>query len=373
MPHRGRLNVLSNVVRKPNESIFSEFAGTKYGSGEEGSGDVKYHLGANYDRPTPSGKRVNLSLVANPSHLEAVNPVVEGKTRAIQFYKNDEAKRDKAMSVLLHGDAAFAAQGVVYETLGFADLPNYATGGTVHLIVNNQIGFTTDPRFARSTPYCTDVAKTINAPIIHVNADDVESVNFACEFAAEWRKEYKKPIVIDLVCYRRYGHNEVDQPSFTQPRMYKTIAKKQPVLEIYTAQLIKEGSFTKEEIEANKAHVWDVLEKAYAASKDYKSQPVEWVSSVWEGFKSPKELASTVTKIQPTGVATSKLHSIGEKVTTYPSNLSVHPLLAKIYKQRNKTVKEGKGLDWATAESLAFATLLEEGIHCRLSGQVSIS
>jgi 2-oxoglutarate dehydrogenase E1 component len=207
MPHRGRLNVLSNVVRKPNESIFCEFSGSME-PGMEGSGDVKYHLGMNYDRPTPSGKRVHLSLVANPSHLEAVDPVVEGKVRATQFYANDET-RSKSMAVLLHGDAAFAAQGVVYETLGMMDLPNYTTGGTIHIVVNNQIGFTTDPRFNRSTPYCTDVAKTVNAPIFHVNGDDVESVVYACQLAADWRQTFKKDVVIDIVCYRRHGHNEV--------------------------------------------------------------------------------------------------------------------------------------------------------------------
>lgn len=370
MPHRGRLNVLSNVVRKANESIFSEFYGNLSGTGEEGSGDVKYHLGANYERPTPNGKRVALSLLANPSHLEAVNPVVEGKTRAQQFYKGDETERSSAMSIVLHGDAAFAAQGVVYETLGFADLPSYATGGTVHIIVNNQIGFTTDPRFARSTPYCTDVAKTINAPILHVNADDVESVVFACDFAAEWRKTFHKSIVLDLVCYRRHGHNEVDQPAFTQPRMYQTIAKKPTVLSIYADKLIAEGSISKEEIEANKQQVWEMLEASYGKSKDYKSQPKEWVSSVWHGFMSPKELAARVVPTYDTGIPVTDLQRLGEKLTTLPSDFNIHPLLGKILKARAKTVSEGEGIDWATAESLAWGSLLQEGIHCRLSGQV---
>jgi len=220
MPHRGRLNVLSNVVRKPNESIFSEFSGSLEPS-VEGSGDVKYHLGMNYNRPTPSGKMVHLSLVANPSHLEAVNPVVEGKVRAIQFYSEDEKERKRSMPVLLHGDAAFAAQGVVYETLGFAGLPCYTTGGTIHIIVNNQVGFTTDPRFARSTPYCSDVAKTVNAPIFHVNGDDTEALVYCMEMASEWRAKWGADVVVDVVCYRRHGHNEIDQPSFTQPLMYQ--------------------------------------------------------------------------------------------------------------------------------------------------------
>ena len=233
MPHRGRLNVLSNVVRKPNESIFSEFKGE--GSNMvEGSGDgtftlskfsssnilVKYHLGMNYVRPTPSGKMVHLSLAANPSHLEAVDPVVQGKVRGIQYYQNDQ-ERSKAMAVLLHGDASFAGQGIVYETLGLAGLPAYTTGGSIHIVVNNQIGFTTDPRFSRSTPYCSDVAKTVDAPIIHVNGDDVEAVVFSLELASEWRAKWKKDVVVDIVCYRKYGHNEIDQPGFTQPLMYQ--------------------------------------------------------------------------------------------------------------------------------------------------------
>ncbi|KAJ2513786.1 2-oxoglutarate dehydrogenase E1 component, partial [Coemansia sp. RSA 2049] len=235
MAHRGRLNVLSNVVRKPNESIFCEFSGELEPT-NEGSGDAKYHLGMNFDRPTPNGKRVHLSLLANPSHLEATDPVVLGKTRAQQMYTNDSA-RTRTMPLLVHGDAAFAAQGVVYETLGFSDLPGYATGGTVHVIVNNQVGFTTDPRFARSTLHPSEIAKSISAPIVHVNADDVESVVFAFSFAAEWRQTFHKDIVIDLVGYRRHGHNEADQPSFTQPLMYKRIKQQQPVLETYVAQL----------------------------------------------------------------------------------------------------------------------------------------
>jgi 2-oxoglutarate dehydrogenase E1 component len=282
MPHRGRLNVLSNVVRKPNESIFCEFSGSVEPS-DEGSGDVKYHLGMNYDRPTPSGKRVHLSLAANPSHLEAVDPVVLGKTRALQHYTHDEKENHRSMALLLHGDAAFAAQGVVYETMGFHDLPNYTTGGTVHIVVNNQIGFTTDPRFARSTPYCSDVAKVVNAPIFHVNGDDVEAVNFVCQLAAEWRQTFKKDVVIDIVCYRKYGHNEVDQPSFTQPRMYQQIAKQTPILEKYIQKLLKDGTFTKEDIEKHKKWVWNILEENYQKSKDYVPTSREWLSSSWNG------------------------------------------------------------------------------------------
>ncbi|KAJ1558822.1 2-oxoglutarate dehydrogenase E1 component, partial [Nowakowskiella sp. JEL0078] len=281
MPHRGRLNVLSNVVRKPNASIFSEFAGSS--SNDEWSGDVKYHLGMNYVRPTPSGKIVHLSLAANPSHLEAVNPVVSGKVRGIQFYQNDEVERGKAMAVLLHGDAAFSGQGVVYETLGFSDLPSYTTGGTIHIVVNNQIGFTTDPRFSRSTPYCSDVAKTVSAPILHVNGDDVEAVIYSMELAADWRAKFKKDVVIDIICYRKYGHNEIDQPQFTQPLMYQRIEKMTPVAEKYIKQLIEEGTFNQEEIDAMKSRIWQILEESYLSSKDYEPSPKEWVSSSWPG------------------------------------------------------------------------------------------
>ena len=223
MAHRGRLNVLSNVVRKPNESIFSEFQGSAAPEEYEGSGDVKYHLGMNYQRPTTSGKYVNLSLVANPSHLEAQDPVVLGRTRAIMFAKNDLEKYQKAMGVLLHGDAAFAAQGVVYETMGFSHLPDYSSGGTIHIITNNQIGFTTDPRFARSTPYPSDIAKAIDAPIFHVNANDVEALTFIFNLAAEWRATFHTDAIIDVVGWRKHGHNETDQPSFTQPLMLSLI------------------------------------------------------------------------------------------------------------------------------------------------------
>ncbi|KAI9219714.1 oxoglutarate dehydrogenase, E1 component [Blastocladiella britannica] len=368
MPHRGRLNVLSNVVRKPNESIFCEFSGTVEPNVAEGSGDVKYHLGMNYDRPTPSGKRVHLSLVANPSHLEAVNPVVEGKTRALQFYAGDK-EHSKAMAVLLHGDAAFAGQGVVYETLGFGDLEEYSTGGTVHIVVNNQIGFTTDPRFSRSTPYCSDVAKTVGAPILHVNGDDVEAVVFACSLAAEWRQKFKKDVVLDIVCYRRHGHNEIDQPSFTQPRMYKIINKQVPVIEKYIAQLLEEGTFTAEEIEANKKRVWSLLEESYAQSKDYTPTPKDWVSSSWHGMKSPKELSDQVVPAHDTGIDRELLTLLGQKVSSWPADFSIHPLLNRIMKNRLKTVQEGEGLDWSTAEALAFGSLLMEGHHVRLSGQ----
>lgn len=368
MPHRGRLNVLGNVIRKPMEAILNEFAGNN-DAGDSGSGDVKYHLGANYVRPTPSGKKVALSLVANPSHLEAEDPVVLGKTRAIQHFDGDEGKGDHSMSVLLHGDAAFAGQGIVYESMGFCHLPHYGTGGTIHLIVNNQIGFTTDPRFSRSTPYPSDIAKGIDAPIFHVNADDVEAVNFVCMLAAEWRATFKKDVVIDLICYRRHGHNETDQPSFTQPRMYEAIAKHPSVLPIYSEQLIKEGAFTAKEIDEHRQWVWSMLEKAADASKDYKPSPSEWLSSSWEGFPSPRELAENILPHHPTGVPEKELQEIGKVISSYPDDFTPHKNLARIIKNRGKSIADGKGIDWSTAEALAFGTLCTEGTHVRVSGQ----
>lgn len=367
MPHRGRLNVLSNVVRKPNESIFCEFSGALEPS-EEGSGDVKYHLGMNYVRPTPSGKRVQLSLVANPSHLEAVDPVVLGKTRALQFYGKD-THGDKSMAVLIHGDAAFAGQGIVYETMGFHDLPSYSTGGTIHVVVNNQIGFTTDPRYGRSTPYCTDIAKSINAPIFHVNGDDAEAVTYVMQLAADWRQTFHKDVVIDLVCYRKHGHNETDQPMFTQPRMYEAIAKQTPVAKKYETQLKSEGSLNDNDIAENKKRVWDILEESYARSKDYKPTSSEWQSSSWPGFKSPKELAEENLPHYPTGVSLESLQTVGKAMTTLPHNFNVHRNLKRILQNREKSVETGKDLDWSTAESLAWGTLLSEGKHIRVSGQ----
>ncbi|KAB8070863.1 thiamine diphosphate-binding protein [Aspergillus leporis] len=368
MPHRGRLNVLSNVVRKPNESIFSEFAGSTEPS-DEGSGDVKYHLGMNFERPTPSGKRVQLSLVANPSHLEAEDPVVLGKTRSIQHYNKDEKEFDSAMGVLLHGDAAFAGQGVVYETMGFHSLPAYSTGGTIHIIVNNQIGFTTDPRYSRSTPYCSDIAKSIDAPVFHVNGDDVEAVNYVCQVAADWRAEFKSDVVIDIVCYRKQGHNETDQPSFTQPLMYKRIAAQKNQLDKYVEKLIAEGTFTKEDIDEHKKWVWGMLNDSFDRSKDYQPTGKEWLTSAWNGFKSPKELATEVLPHLPTGVEGPLLNHVADKISGGPEGFTLHRNLKRILANRKKTVDEGKNIDWATAEALAFGSLVTEGYHVRVSGQ----
>lgn len=368
MPHRGRLNVLANVVRKPTEAIFSEFSGSQEPS-DEGSGDVKYHLGMNYERPTPSGKRVNLSLVANPSHLEAEDPVVLGKTRAIQHFSNDEQNHSKAMGLLLHGDAAFAGQGVVYETIGMHALPGYSTGGTIHIVVNNQIGFTTDPRFARSTPYCSDIAKSIDAPIFHVNGDDVEAVTFICRLASEWRAEFKKDVVVDIVCYRKHGHNETDQPSFTQPLMYKKIAEHKPTLDLYVEQLTTEKTFTAEAIEEHKQWVWDILEENFQKSKDYEPSSKDWLTAAWNGFASPKDLATKILPHLPTAIEEPLLKHIGTVISSFPDDFTVHKNLKRIVENRGKTIEKGEGIDWATGEALAFGSLLKEGHHIRVSGQ----
>lgn len=367
MPHRGRLNMLSNVVRKPNESIFFEFTGSK--EFDEGSGDVKYHLGMNYARPTTSGKHVNLSLVANPSHLEAEDGVVLGKTRAIQHYKHDIGTFKKAMPILMHGDAAFSAQGVVYETMGFENLPAYSTGGTIHVIVNNQIGFTTDPRFARSTLYPSDIAKAINAPIFHVNADDVEAMVFVFNLAAEWRATFHSDVLIDVVGYRKYGHNETDQPSFTQPLMYRKIAEKKSVLDYYTEQLIKEKTFTKEDIDEHKKWCWGMLEESFKKSKDYQPTSREWLTTPWEDFKSPKELATEVLPHLPTAVEEDTLKKIGDVISDAPKGFEIHRNLKRILNTRKKAVETGEGIDWSTGEALAFGSLVLEGYHVRVSGQ----
>lgn len=372
MPHRGRLNVLSNVVRKPNESIFSEFA-SGVGSNTETlnySGDVKYHLGMSYTRPTPCGKNVELSLVANPSHLEAVDPVVEGKVRALQHFTNDTKEHAHSMALLMHGDASFAGQGVVYETLGMSSLPNYRTGGTVHVIVNNQIGFTTDPRFARSSPYCSDLAKSIAAPIFHVNADDVEAVVHVGALAADWRREFKTDVVIDLVGYRRHGHNEIDQPAFTQPRMYSKIANKPSVLEVYSQKLLAEGSITQAELDAMHQRVWGLLETSYADSKTYHPEPFEWQTSKWSGMRQPKEVVAAVLPPRPTGVTRDQLNEIAALFTAWPEEFQPHPGVQRIMEARQRSILEDKdGIDMSTAEALAFGSLLRQGVHVRLGGQ----
>ncbi|XP_077216411.1 2-oxoglutarate dehydrogenase, E1 component [Tasmannia lanceolata] len=369
MSHRGRLNVLGNVVRKPLRQIFSEFSGgTKPVDGEgglyTGTGDVKYHLGTSYDRPTRGGKRIHLSLVANPSHLEAVDPVVVGKTRAKQYYSND-TDRTKNLGVLIHGDGSFAGQGVVYETLHLSALPNYTTGGTIHLVVNNQVAFTTDPRAGRSSQYCTDVAKALNAPIFHVNGDDVEAVVHVCELAAEWRQTFHSDVVVDIVCYRRFGHNEIDEPSFTQPKMYQVIRNHPRALDIYQNQLIKSGEISKEDVDKLLSKVSSILNEELMNSKDYVPSKRDWLSAYWLGFKSPEQLS----RVRNTGVKPEILKTVGKAITTLPENFKAHKGVKRIFEQRAQMIETGEGIDWAVGEALAFATLVVEGNHVRLSGQ----
>ncbi|CAI5649111.1 unnamed protein product [Oreochromis niloticus] len=368
MPHRGRLNVLANVIRKELEQIFCQFD-SKLEAADEGSGDVKYHLGMYHRRINRvTDRNITLSLVANPSHLEAVDPVVQGKTKAEQFYCGDtDGKR--VMSILLHGDAAFAGQGIVYETFHLSDLPSYTTHGTVHVVVNNQIGFTTDPRMARSSPYPTDVARVVNAPIFHVNADDPEAVIYVCKVAAEWRATFHKDVVVDLVCYRRMGHNEMDEPMFTQPLMYKQIKKQKPVLQKYAEKLIAEGAVSRQEYEEEIAKYDKICEEAYARSKDEKILHIKhWLDSPWPGFFTldgqPKSMSCPST-----GLTEDNLNHIGQAASSVPvEDFTIHGGLSRILKGRAEMVKN-RMVDWALGEYMAFGSLLKEGIHIRLSGQ----
>ncbi|KAK9832587.1 hypothetical protein WJX81_001617 [Elliptochloris bilobata] len=365
MPHRGRLNVLANVVRKPLAQIFSEFTGTvPMGDHYMGSGDVKYHLGTSYDRPTVSGKRVHLSLLANPSHLEAVDPVMLGKVRAKQYYSDDHA-RERNMGILLHGDGSFSGQGVVYETLDMSALPDYTVGGTIHLVVNNQVAFTTDPRKSRSSSYCTDVAKALNAPIFHVNGDDVEAVVRTCELASDWRERWKTDVVVDMVCYRRYGHNEIDEPKFTQPLMYQAIQQLENVYLKYQKQLMDEGVASKEQVKRISDNVLAALQVEFEKARDYKPEAKDWLSSYWAGFNSPNQIA----RIRNTGVPMNFLKEVGYAITRLPEDFKPHKQIKRVYDQRRKMIETGEGIDWAMAEALAFGTLLSEGNHVRLSGQ----
>ncbi|XP_042618636.1 2-oxoglutarate dehydrogenase, mitochondrial-like isoform X3 [Cyprinus carpio] len=368
MPHRGRLNVLANVIRKELEQIFCQFD-SKLEAADEGTGDVKYHLGMYHRRINRvTDRNITLSLMANPSHLEAVNPVVQGKTKAEQFYCGDN-EGNRVMSILLHGDAAFAGQGIVYETFHLSDLPSYTTHGTVHVVVNNQIGFTTDPRMARSSPYPTDVARVVNAPIFHVNADDPEAVVYVCNVAAEWRATFHKDVVVDLVCYRRNGHNEMDEPMFTQPLMYKQIKKQKGVLQKYAEKLIAEGAVSRQEYEEEISKYDKICEEAHARSKDEKILHIKhWLDSPWPGFFTlegqPKSMSCPST-----GLPEEELSHIGQVASSVPvEDFTIHGGLSRILKGRAEMIKN-RTVDWALGEYMAFGSLLKEGTHVRLSGQ----
>ncbi len=371
MPHRGRLNMLGAVMGKKYEKIFHEFqGGSTQGAGEFGSGDVKYHLGASSDR-TFDGNKVHLSMNANPSHLEAVNPVVLGKARSKQAMAKREsggkARRAQILPLLLHGDAAFAGQGVVAECFALSGLQGYRTGGTVHFIVNNQIGFTTSPMYSRSSPYPSDVALMVQAPIFHVNGDDPEAVTYAAKIATEYRQKFGKDVVIDMFCYRRYGHNEGDEPMFTQPLMYKVIREKRSTRELYAERLVREGTLTEAEVKAISDRFEALLDKAFEDARTLDIKEPDWLDGEWKGFKLPDD----DDRRGRTGVGIKRLKSIGEKLNTVPDGIDIHKTLKRVIEARATAIASGKGLDWATAEHLAFATLLDEGYSVRLSGQDS--
>ena len=364
MSHRGRLNVLANVMGKPFKAIFSEFFGKSVSASKDFEGDVKYHLGASSNREF-DGNSVHISLTDNPSHLEAVNPVVLGQVRAKQFFHKDK-ERKKVIPVLLHGDAAFAGQGIVAECFAMSGLPGHNIGGTIHIIINNQIGFTTAPRFARSSPYPSDVAKTAQAPIFHVNGDDPEAVVHCAKIATEYRQKFNRDVVIDMVCYRRFGHNEGDEPSFTQPIMYKKIKSHPTTLSIYGKKLSQEGLTSDNDLQKEKSNFKNFLEKEFASSKNYKSE-LKWFEGAWSRFKP----GLGKDKRGVSGVDKKKLLQIGKNISSVPKNFNIHKTLKKIFDLRSKTILEGKAIDWSTAESLAFGTLLVEGFSVRLSGQDS--
>ena len=378
MPHRGRLSVLAIVMGKPYQAIFKEFqGGTSNPEDVEGSGDVKYHLGSSSDRDF-DGHKVHLSLTANPSHLEIVDPVVLGKARAKQDQWQKlaleergerewpaQTERASVIPLLLHGDAAFAGQGVVAECFGLSGLRGHRSGGSVHFIINNQIGFTTTPHLSRSSPYPSDVAKMVQAPIFHVNGDDPEAVVYAARLATEFRQRFRKPVVVDMFCYRRFGHNESDEPMFTQPLMYKAIKEHPSTLQIYAQKLIAEGLVSQAEVEQEKEDFRRLLEAAFETAEHYQPNKADWLDGKWHGL----QRAKGDIRRGDTQVETGHLREIGMRITEIPASFDAHRKVRRIMEQRRQSMESGAGIDWATAESLAFATLLQEGHGVRLSGQ----
>jgi 2-oxoglutarate dehydrogenase E1 component len=366
MPHRGRLNTLVNIVKKPLAALFSEFGGgSSKPTDVQGSGDVKYHLGTSTDI-TINGNPVHLSLQPNPSHLEAVDPVVVGKIRARQDMAGDSTRRS-AMAIMMHGDAAFAGQGIVYETLTMSQLIGYRTGGSVHLVVNNQIGFTTVPAHAFSGLYCTDVAKAVQSPILHVNGDHLEAVVFAAQLAAQFRMEFATDVVIDLVCYRRHGHNEADEPAFTQPIMYKAIKQQRTTREIFAERLVEEGSVTADQAREMLESFNQTLEDAYQAAKSYKVNKADWLEGKWAGLgqateEDEYEEGATAAPLQ-------QLREVGAALARVPENFDLNPKIARQLDAKKQMIETGAGIDWSTGEALAFGTLLLDGHRVRLSGE----
>ena len=364
MPHRGRLSVLANVMGKPYKAIFNEFQGGSFKPEDvDGSGDVKYHLGASSDREF-DGNKVHLSLTANPSHLEAVNPVVIGKVRAKQQQLNDK-NRTTVLPLLLHGDAAFAGQGVVAECFGLSGLVGHKTGGTIHVVVNNQIGFTTAPHFSRSSPYPTDIALMVEAPIFHVNGDDPEAVVHAAKVATEFRQKFQKDVVIDIICYRRFGHNEGDEPMFTNPIMYKKIKTQKTTLTLYTDRLVKDGLIPEGEIEDLKTGFQSLLNEEFEAGKNYKPNKADWLDGRWAHLDRNKDDYQR----GQTAISDATFEKVGNALSKLPDNFPAHKTVVRLFENKKKMFSDGTGLDWATAEALAFGSLLNEGFPVRLSGQ----
>ena len=364
MPHRGRLNVLANVLQKSYKRIFNEFAGELDSKSEESAGDVKYHLGASSNREF-DGNSVHVSLTDNPSHLEAVNPVVLGQVRAKQFFHGDK-ERKQVIPILIHGDAAFAGQGVVAECFAMSGLKGHNTGGTIHIIVNNQIGFTTSPRFARSSPYPSDLGKVVEAPILHCNGDDPEAVVHCAKIAIEFRQKFNRDVVIDIICYRRFGHNEGDEPSFTQPLMYKKIKEHPTTLNIYANKLIEENSISNDEFEKNKTDFNLLLDNQFKSAKDDKPK-LDWFEGTWSRYRPQKGK----DKRGKTGVNENTLISISNKINSLEDQLKVHKTIKKIFSKRHESILAKKNIDWSTSEALAFGSLLNEGFPVRLVGQDS--
>jgi len=366
MPHRGRLNTLVNIVKKPLSALFSEFAGASFKPDDvQGSGDVKYHLGTSTDVEI-AGRMVHISLQPNPSHLEAVDPVVVGKVRARQDMAGDITTRRTVMGILLHGDAAFAGQGLVYETLAMSQLIGYRTGGTIHVVVNNQIGFTTVPAHAYSGLYCTDIAKSIQVPILHVNGDEPEAVVFASRMAADFREQFGTDFVLDIVCYRRHGHNENDEPAFTQPIMYRAIKDRPTTRELYAQRLAREGVVSADEAQA----MWDALfkryDQAHSASQSYRVNKADWLEGKWRGLKTDDAQDETE---QATAVPEHILREVGAALATPPEKFDLNPKITRQLEAKRAMIDTGEGIDWATGEALAFGSLLLEGHHVRLSGE----
>ena len=362
--HRGRLTLLSTVLGMPYKSILSKFQGYQNDPNEVmGSGDVKYHLGVSSDREF-EGKKIHISLVPNPSHLEAVDPVVIGKVRAKQTQLKDKTN-DKVFGLLIHGDAAMAGQGIVAETFAMSQLVGFRTGGTIHFVINNQIGFTTMPQYGRSAPYCTEIAKMVQAPIFHVNGDDPEAVVHVCRIATEFRNKFKVDVVVDMFCYRRSGHNEADEPSFTQPLMYQAIKKHQSTVKIYEKQLLEEKILTNEELKKIQTNFKKFLDKEFESAKSYKPNKADWLEGDWTGLST----ASFDARKGVTAVKENELQEIAKAIHLIPTDFNIHKKIKKVYEERQSSIHEGKAIDWSTAEALAFATLLKEGYGVRLSGQ----